>query len=57
LLRIVEPTGFDTYIAVKRGAPLSLHIEHFIECLRSEMRAVGPDKAASRKPDAKPRRK
>src|SRR5882762_2633288 len=45
LLRIVEPTRFDTYIAVKRGAPLSLHIEHFIECLRSEMRAVGPDKA------------
>jgi len=44
LLRIVEPTRFDTYIAVKRGAPLSLHIEHFIECLRSEMRAVGPDK-------------
>jgi DNA-binding transcriptional LysR family regulator len=22
LLRIVEPTNFDTYIAVKRGAPL-----------------------------------
>jgi hypothetical protein len=57
LLKIVEPTRFDTYIAVKRGAPLSLHIEHFIECLRSEMRAVGPDKAAPRKPDAKPRRK
>jgi DNA-binding transcriptional LysR family regulator len=57
LLRIVEPTRFDTYIAVKRGAPLSLHIEHFIECLRSEMRAVGPGKAAPRKPDSKPRRK
>jgi hypothetical protein len=42
---------------VKRGAPLSLHIEHFIECLRSEMRAVGPDKATPRKPDPKPRRK
>jgi hypothetical protein len=42
---------------VKRGAPLSLHIEHFIECLRSEMRAVGPGKAAApRKPDSKPRR-
>ena len=39
LLRIAEPTKFDTYVAVKRGAPLSLHIEHFIECLRSEMRA------------------
>ena len=57
LLRIVEPTRFDTYIAVKRGAPLSLHIEHFIECLRSEMRAVGPGKAAPRKPDSKSRRK
>src|SRR5215217_2727625 len=57
LLRIVEPTRFDTHIAVKRGAPLSLHIEHFIECLRSEMRAVGPGKTAPRKPDPKPRRK
>ena len=42
LLRIIEPTRFDTYIAVKRGAPLSLHVEHFIECLRSEMRALEP---------------
>jgi hypothetical protein len=42
---------------VKRGAPLSLHIEHFIDCLRSEMRAVGPGKMASRKPDLKPRKK
>ncbi|WP_028347725.1 LysR family transcriptional regulator [Bradyrhizobium murdochi] len=57
LLTIVEPTRFDTYIAVKRGAPLSLHIEHFIDCLRSEMRAVGPGKAALRKPDPKPRKK
>src|SRR3984893_15968656 len=57
MLRIVEPTRFDTYIAVKRGAPLSLHIEHFIECLRSEMRAVGPDKPTPRKSDPKPRRK
>jgi DNA-binding transcriptional LysR family regulator len=42
LLRIVEPTRFDTYIAVKRGAPLSLHVEYFIEALRSEMRALEP---------------
>ena len=41
LLRIVEPTRFDTYIAVKRGAPLSLYIEHFIHCLRSEMQGSG----------------
>ena len=37
LLRITEPTRFDTYIAVKRGAPLSLYVEHFIHCLRLEM--------------------
>ncbi len=53
LLRITEPTQFDTYVAVKRGAPLSHYIEHFIDCLRSEMRAVGlvrsgPKKAVSR---------
>ena len=46
LLRIVEPTRFDTYMAVKRGAPLSLHVEHFIECLRSEMRALEPGRKA-----------
>ena len=36
LLRIAEPTQFETYVAVKRGAPLSRQAEHFIECLRSE---------------------
>jgi len=41
LLRLVEPTKFDTYIAVKRGAPLSLYTEHFINCLRLEMQAGG----------------
>jgi DNA-binding transcriptional LysR family regulator len=41
LLSIVEPTHFETYVATKRDAPLSLHAEHFIQCLRSEMRAVG----------------
>ena len=41
LLRIVESTKFETYIAVKRGAPLSLYIEHFIHCLRLEMQAGG----------------
>jgi hypothetical protein len=29
---------------VKRGASLSLHVEHFIECLRSEMRALEPSR-------------
>ncbi len=56
VLPIVEPTRFDTYVAVKRGAPLSMHIEHFIECLRSEMRAVGP-KQVAKAPAAKPRKK
>ena len=32
LLRIAEPTRFDTYVAVKRGASLSLHVEYFIDC-------------------------
>jgi DNA-binding transcriptional LysR family regulator len=41
LLSIVEPTRFETYIAVKRGAPLSLYTEHFISCLRLEMQAGG----------------
>jgi DNA-binding transcriptional LysR family regulator len=42
LIRISEPTRFDTYVAVKRGVALSLHVEHFIDSLRSEMRAVEP---------------
>jgi DNA-binding transcriptional LysR family regulator len=53
LIRIVEPTEFDTYIAVKRGAPLSLYTEHFIHGLRLEMQAArrsrnGSPKAALR---------
>jgi len=46
LLRIAEPTRFDTYVAVKRGVPLSLHAESFIEYLRAEMRAVEPTRDA-----------
>ena len=49
---LTEPTKFDTWIAVKRGAPLSLYIEHYIDCLRSEMRAVGLARGAARKPAA-----
>jgi DNA-binding transcriptional LysR family regulator len=41
LLEIREPTRFETYIASKRGAPLSPYATHFIECLRREMEAVG----------------
>jgi hypothetical protein len=33
---------------VKRGAPQSLYIEHFIDCLRSEMRAVGPSRTSKK---------
>ncbi|MDB5632945.1 MAG: LysR family transcriptional regulator [Tardiphaga sp.] len=54
---IIEPTRFDTYIAVKRGAPLSLHIEHFIDCLRAEMRAVGPGRTAAKAPASRGRKK
>jgi DNA-binding transcriptional LysR family regulator len=46
LLRITEPTRFDTFVAVKRGAALSLHVEYFIECLRSEMQAVEPGRSS-----------
>jgi DNA-binding transcriptional LysR family regulator len=42
LLRIEEPTRFDTYVAVKRGVPLSQHAESFIALLRDEMRALQP---------------
>jgi DNA-binding transcriptional LysR family regulator len=41
LIPIIEPTKFETYIAVKRGTPQSLYIEHFIHCLRLEMQAGG----------------
>lgn len=37
LLAIEEPTQFETYVAVRRGAELSLHAGHFIACLRREM--------------------
>jgi DNA-binding transcriptional LysR family regulator len=57
LLRIVEPTRFDTFIAVKRGASLSLHVEHFIECLRSEMRAIDPGRTSPGDPVSRIRKK
>jgi DNA-binding transcriptional LysR family regulator len=57
LLRIAEPTRFETYVAVKRGAPQSLHIEHFIECLRGEMRAIEPARGAGARPAIRPRKK
>jgi DNA-binding transcriptional LysR family regulator len=53
LLRIAEPTNFDTYIAVKRGAPLSLYIEHYIRCLRAEMQAGGLPRNGALKPPAR----
>ena len=57
LLRIVEPTRFETYMAVKRGAPLSLHVEHFIECLRAEMRALDPGRKRPAAPALRARKK
>ena len=41
LIPIIEPTKFETYIAVKRGTPQSLYVEHFISSLRQEMQAGG----------------
>src|SRR5246500_1196591 len=46
LLEIREPTRFDTFIAIKRGAPLSPYATHFIACLRAEMEAVGQARKA-----------
>ena len=41
LLEIQEPTDFETYVAVKRGAPLSPYVTHFIAMLRAEMESAG----------------
>src|SRR6202000_605198 len=41
LLEIQEPTGFETFVAVKRGAPLSPYASHFIKTLRAEMESDG----------------
>jgi DNA-binding transcriptional LysR family regulator len=57
LLRIAEPTRFDTYVAMKRGASLSLHVEYFIECLRSEMRAIDPSRNSPTAPVSRIRKK
>jgi DNA-binding transcriptional LysR family regulator len=57
IIRIAEPTVFNTYVAVKRGAPLSLHIEHFIACLRTEMQAVNPGANAAGKAVSRSRKK
>ncbi|UGV25566.1 LysR family transcriptional regulator [Rhodopseudomonas boonkerdii] len=57
IIRIAEPTVFNAYIAVKRGAPLSLHIEHFIACLRAEMQAVNPGANAAGKAATRARKK
>jgi DNA-binding transcriptional LysR family regulator len=57
LLRIAEPTRFDTYVAVKRGASLSLHVEYFIDSLRSEMRALEPRETTGKSVVSRGRRK
>jgi DNA-binding transcriptional LysR family regulator len=41
ILEIAEPTRFETYVAVKSGAPISPYATHFIKTLRAEMEAVG----------------
>lgn len=40
VLRIEEPTIFQTYVAMKAGQPLSAFARNFIELLRSEMHGV-----------------
>ena len=49
IIRIAEPTRFDTYIAVKRGAPLTVYVERFITHLREEMQAVSSGRRPSTK--------
>ena len=44
--RLPEPTRFETYVAVKRGAALSPYATHFIKILRAEMEADGKRLAA-----------
>ncbi len=41
VLDIVETTSFDTYIATRKDAALSLYCEKFIARLRDHMRALG----------------
>jgi DNA-binding transcriptional LysR family regulator len=53
MLRISEPTKFDTYIAVKRGAVLSPQMAHFIRCLRSEMQSPGREREKLRRPSSR----
>jgi DNA-binding transcriptional LysR family regulator len=55
LLRIEEPTRFETYVATKAGTVLSPFAESFVRFLRSEMQAnvqpadeSGPRRAAQR---------
>ena len=57
MLRIAEPTRFDTYVAVKRGAVLSPHMEHFIHCLRTEMRSLGREREKPRRQQPRKRKK
>lgn len=48
LLRIAEPTHFDTWIATKIGSPLSTFATSFIKLLRQEMQtAVKPHKLSA----------
>ena len=57
LLRIAEPTKFDTYIAVKRGASLSPYVEHFIHCLRAEMQSLRREREKPRRLSSRTRKK
>jgi hypothetical protein len=40
LLRIREPTRFDTFVASKAGTMLSSFAETFVNALRAEMKAA-----------------
>jgi DNA-binding transcriptional LysR family regulator len=54
LLRIEEPTRFDTFIVRKAGSTLSSFAETFVDALRTEMRAtVLPPEPLRQKPAVK----
>ena len=54
LIRIEEPTRFDTFVASKAGTMLSSFAETFVKALRAEMRAAVPLKDVERRRRASP---
>lgn len=43
VVRIAEPTVFETFIAAKANRPLSRYAQSFVDVLREEMRLAAPE--------------